>query len=63
MQDFEEHEAGTPTSPRHVGLLLAAVVAVAVIVFSLGVPGVCTLRVHADNISLERKLMAKHMIL
>jgi septal ring-binding cell division protein DamX len=37
MQDFEEHEAGTPTSPRHVGLLLAAVVAVAVIVFSLGV--------------------------
>ena len=37
MQDFEEHEAGTPTSPRRVGLLLAAVVAVAVVVFSLGV--------------------------
>lgn len=37
MQDFEEHEGGPASSPRRVGLLLAAVVAVAVVLFSLGV--------------------------
>lgn len=37
MQDFEEHEGGTASSPRRVGLLLAAIVAVAVVLFSLGV--------------------------